>query len=343
LDGLGAYLRFLNSSEGKESKVLKGKISGGNSITQELNAEFEFCLKPTFVTLELKLDDRTLVSSARWISTESLELSPRKRDVQRIKESNGRYGLITLLNQFSQSSGSVEFLVYSLQWIDFDDLAPHIDWARRRILQRNTDNGGETELELIDLGTLEPNQIMLKILNRHQKKLQKALLNLNSKEELDETLPRVFDLFLFLSKITIWFVQVKPDLIEELRWIWFNSITALNTLSDLAKTHSETVESYVRELSLPEHMITLGYFVDQLQKNQGYNRRYPSVVGVFKDALNRIIKFGYDSGCFPDRKTSFNRFEEIAKEYREFKNLDVDQDRLFQFFLNLSHPPQNRF
>lgn len=89
LDGLGAYLRFLNSSEGKESKVLKGKISGGNSITQELNAEFEFCLKPTFVTLELKLDDRTLVSSARWISTESLELSPRKRDVQRIKESNG--------------------------------------------------------------------------------------------------------------------------------------------------------------------------------------------------------------------------------------------------------------
>jgi hypothetical protein len=329
----------LKHSEGKEKKSLNGKISGRNSITQELDAEcFNFCSKPTFATLEINLNDKTLVSSARWISTESLEFSPRKRDIQRIKESNGRYGLINLLNQFSQSSGSVEFLVYSLQWIDFDDLAPNIDWARRRILQRNTGNGDETEGVLFDPTSLEPNQIMQKIINRHQKKLQKAMENLDSQEELDENLPKVSDLFLFLSKITIWFVQVKPDLIEELRWIWVNSQKMLDTLSELSKDYSKTVENLVRELSLPEHMIILGYFIDQLQKKQGYDARYPSVVGVFKDTLNRVVQFGYKFGCFPNSETSFDRFEEIAKEYREFKNLDIDQDRLFQFFLNLSHP-----
>lgn len=323
----------LKHCEGKEQKILNGEIDGRNSIKQELDADcYQFCSKPTFATLALSSDDKTLVSGARWISTETLVFSPRRRDIQVIKESNGRYGLINLLNQFAESSGGVDFLVYSLQWVDFDDLAPSIDYARKRILRIKVGDGEEPDAGLFDLDILEPNQIMQRILNKHQKKLQKAW---QLDEKLDEKLPKILDLFLFLSKITVWFVQVRPDLIEELRWIWFNSRNIVDTLSELRKYRSKTIENLARYLYLPEHMIILGYMINQIQEKQGYSSRNRGVVEVFRNNLVEVIRFGCDIGCFSDSKTSFNRFEETAKEYKEFKDLDIDQDRLFQFFLGL--------
>lgn len=331
---------ILKHSEGKEQQILNSKITGPGSITKELEEScFQFCSKPTSATLEIVSNGKTLVSSPRWISTESLELAPRRRDIQRIKESNGRYGLISLLNQFGKSSGNVEFLVYSLQWIDFDDLTSNIDWARRRIMHRNTDNLTETEVGLLQTTPIDSTQIIQKILNRHQKKLRKTLQALDVDEELNERLSKTLDLFLFLSKITVWFVQINPDLIEELRWIRFNSQNLVTTLSELSKDNPRAVKNLVRSLSIAEHMIVLGYIINQIQKKQGYTSRNPSVVGVFKNTLMRVTRFGFEFNCFPDSQTSFNQFKEIAEEYKEFTNLDMDHKTLFQFFLSLSPKP----
>lgn len=325
----------LKHGESKDVLTFVTKTNTPNSIIKALDEEkLQFCSKPTALILKINLNKNSVTSNPRWISTEFLEISPRRRDIQCIKESNGRLGLINMLNQLSRSSSSQEFLLYCLQWINFDDLTANIDWTRRRILQRNTDSENNNGMEIFELEPIDRNEIAKKILDRHQKKFQKALLSLV--EDPDEKMPRNMDLYLFIGKITIWFAQTKTSSMEELRWIWSNSEKLVKELRNLWKANPKDIENLVKKTSIIEHMIILAYIITQIHKKEGYASKNPNVVGVFNNTTNLVVRFGYDFGCFRDPETISRQLMTAASEYKEFKDIDLDKDKLFEYFLNLS-------
>jgi hypothetical protein len=201
-------------------------------------------------------------------------------------------------------------------------------------MQRNTDNENGAEIELFELEPIDRNQIVKKILERHRKKFLKVLPNLV--EELDEKMPRTMDLYLFLGKITIWFVQTKPSLIEELRWIWSNSEKLITELKNLRESNPKALENLVKRTSIIEHMIILAYIVTQIHIKEGYASKNPNVAGVFKNITEFVVRFGNNCGSFKDHTMTSNQLMRVANEYKEFRNIDFDKENLFKFFLSFS-------
>jgi len=64
---------------------------------------------------------------------------PRKRDVDIIAQSNGRKGLIRLMNQLDKASEIPTMLLYYLQFLDFNELFESLESPRKRIIRRSLD------------------------------------------------------------------------------------------------------------------------------------------------------------------------------------------------------------
>ncbi|KER05482.1 hypothetical protein AAA799E16_01875, partial [Marine Group I thaumarchaeote SCGC AAA799-E16] len=59
-------------------------------LSINLNEEqFAFCSRPTYVFLEYSDNEKVIQSNKRWISTQTLELTPRRMDIERIQKSDG--------------------------------------------------------------------------------------------------------------------------------------------------------------------------------------------------------------------------------------------------------------
>jgi hypothetical protein len=320
----------LKQSISEDKKTFSAKTIS-NSVTSVLDEEkLKFCSNPTSVTLKIKTDKGELVSNPRWISTEYLEISPRRRDIQCIKETNGRIGLINMLNQLSRSSNNQEFLIYCLQWLNFEDLSSSIDSAKRRILQPS--NGEEdNQSYLFELEEVDRNEIAKKIVLRHQKKFEKALPTL--KDDLPEKLPKTLDLFLFIGKITIWLIQNNSQLVDELRWIWHDSEALVKELKDIHEGNKKLTSDIVKKNLVIEHTVVLGCLVTQMHQLAGY--KHSNVMGVFRSAMNMIIETSFNLGYPKNTAEMQPRLNEILKEYKEFTNLKVDENTIFQYYKTL--------
>lgn len=325
---------ILRHSNSTDELTLFAETTLNSSIMQLSEEKLQFCSNPTAVTLKLNTDKHLLISSPRWISTEYLELSPRRRDIQSIKESNGRLGLINMLNLLSKSSNNQEFLLYCLQWLNFDDLASSIDSTRRRLFQPNPNGDGDSNSDLFEIESIDRKEIARKILQRHQKKFEKALWTLD--EDPEEKIQRIVDLYLFIGKITIWLIQYNSMVIEELRWIWFDSELLMNKLQKLRVTDPKNIDNLVIENSILEHAIVLGSIVAQMHRKVGYATKYPYVAGFFRDTMNRIVTSGLDFGYPRNADAMLTKLKTTIKEYKEFNNLQLDDDTLFQYFNSIS-------
>jgi HKD family nuclease len=92
-------------------------------LSIKLNDEqFRFCSRPTYLYLEYNLEEKVIQTNKRWISTQTLELTPRRMDVEKILKSEGRYGLIAFLNKLEQFTDDPEWFYYLLQQVKFEKL-----------------------------------------------------------------------------------------------------------------------------------------------------------------------------------------------------------------------------
>jgi len=178
-----------------------------------------FCEQSAYVTLTLRKGSsktRVLSSNRRWISTQMLEQTPRRRDVNIVEKTNGRIGLISLMNQLNRASEIPTMLLYYLQFLDFDWLAESLDRHRRRILRRSMgEEGLEDEQFSFERYVLTAEEVLEKIVDRHEKKFEQMIRKIEiNQKDLQTRVRRVFDLYLFLSKIVIWFI-LRHDVEQE--------------------------------------------------------------------------------------------------------------------------------
>ena len=93
------------------------KSNEGLKFEINLNEEqFSFCSKnPTYVKIQMEKNGDVLESDKRWISTQILELTPTRGDIQKIINSDGRFHLITFLNKLEKFEDDPEWFYYHLQ------------------------------------------------------------------------------------------------------------------------------------------------------------------------------------------------------------------------------------
>lgn len=191
----------------------------GRLVTHLSEKVKRFCDQSAFVTLNLRKvsSKRVLSSNKRWISTEFLEHTPKKRDIRIVERTNGRFGLIRLLNQLDRASEIPTMLLYYLQFLDFDWLIEPLERHRRRVIGRSFgEEGSEDEQDILERYIVTAEEVLQRIMNRHEKRLEQIIEKVEHVEDLQTGVQRLFDLFLFINKILIWFILKKGIEIEEL-------------------------------------------------------------------------------------------------------------------------------
>jgi len=186
--------------------VIKQVLMEKNRIIIDLTEGMKkYCEESSFVTIKLRRDSKFLISDKRWISTEVFEQIPKRRDINIIEKTNGRIGLIKLMNQLDRASELPAMLLYYLQHLDFDWLAESLDKTRRRIFKKYIGEELDEERAFSDRELPSAEEILGKIIHRHTKKFEQMIQDVKPSENLEIRVQKMFDLFLFLCKITIWF------------------------------------------------------------------------------------------------------------------------------------------
>lgn len=307
-----------------------------------------FCSEPTYVTVKIGVNRKTLKSDRRWISTEILELTPRRRDIQRIQESDGRLGLIKLFNQLERLAESPEMFLYYLRYVDYDDLDESLDWVRKKLLGRVPDVD-MNEVSLKDLPQLNPNEVFRKIMDRHRKRFERRISQTET-SKLIEALKGLFNMFMFLNKVTLWFFLTGRSDITELLYIRKNLDSLEASLQRLRKeTRRPLLQQRLEKLRVVPHIMLWCFIVDQIHHSHRYDANNKSVVRVFQDTYTRSLKpwLTDKEGTIDERALETHSLElaDEAKEYEEFQNLKIEPENVTRFCREMAgrelHPEQD--
>lgn len=295
-----------------------------------------FCEQSAFVTLTLRkgLSKKTLSSNKRWISTEVLEQTPRKRDVNIVEKTNGRIGLIRLMNQLNRASEIPTMLLYYLQFLDFDWLAESLDRHRRRIVRRSLgEEGSEDEMATFERYVLTAEEVLEKIVDRHEKKFEQMIEEIElNEEDLQIRVRRMFDLFLFINKIVIWFILRKDVGMEELSdmihrmkllvgtrerfWYKYEGLGYLDRVKEFVG--KKTFLDLYEKLDVLPHFIVLSKIILNLSKGMSRRLRL-ELTNQLGDAIrNACIKKNKSKEIAGLSKESLMKVVEEYDEYEHF-------------------------
>jgi len=305
----------------------------------------KFCEQSSFVTLALRKrpPQKPLLSNKRWISTEVMERIPRRRDVDIIAQSNGRKGLIRLMNQLDRASEIPTMLLYYLQYLDFDWLSESLEPPRKRIIRRSVDDESEDEPIAYERYLLSAENVLEKIVARHDKKFERLTKEVKKGEDLQKKSRGIFDLFLFLNKIVIWFITKKHVGIDELPHIvqrmellagtderfWYRKqgFGYLDRIREL--TGKRDFSKVYRQLGVLPHFMVLSKIIGNLGRKYLPKDEYLCLLGRLSAAV--------ENACIMNEKkrkvssVSRERLMKVAEEYDEFEEFSLPYKGLSKF------------
>ena len=311
-------------SHNNDDEILKLAVKiEDQKHTIKLNKEqYNFCSKPTFVYFEYLKNDKTIQSDKRWISTQTLELTPRRSDIDLIQKSFGRHNLIKLLNKLKSYSDDSELFFQLLQNVNFGKFGT-LETMRSKLSNRKNNNDEDFDYQKIsEKGFVLnfENQI-----DKNMKKINEKLIDID--ETKNEEFNQLFNQFLSWSKIIVWMILNKRGKIQWLRFIRRDSEKFTDTVKKLFK--NKEFEDNIISKHFWEHVILFCYLIFKLQKKHRYEIKSESEIGVFTETRNKIIEIINEKGY----SREFSEMEESLKEYEEFEELDIDitdMERVFR-------------
>lgn len=283
--------------------------------------QFTFCSRPTYVFTEFTEDGNLIQSNKRWISTQTLELTPRKMDIERIQKTDGRYGLISFLNKLEQYADDSEWFYYLLQRVKFDKLST-LEPVRRRIIQRKFEDEEDSEYEVTP-----KTDIVSNFKSKFQKNNKNIKETFESEEIPIEKFDKLFNQFLAWSKVVTWFVLRNKEFIDNLRFIRANMEEFLKIVQKL--NNDDKFKEHLEKIHFWHHLLFFCYLIFRFQKKAGFIQNNKGVVKVFSDTTLDIIQ----SFQLEHKQINFSEMSLALKEYDEFENLEInfsEMERIFQ-------------
>ncbi len=297
-------------------------ISNSQELKIDLNEkQFLFCSRPTYAYLEYHNEDKIIQSNKRWISTQSLELTPRRIDIERIQKSDGRYGLISFLNKLEQFTDDSDWFYYLLRRVKFEKLSS-LEPVRRRLVERKYDYEESLEYEI------PPKTDIVSIFKIKFEKNNKIIKDsLDSIEELHiEEFDKLFNQFLVWSKVVTWFVLRNEKFVDTLRFIRKNMETFLKIVQRLSK--DDDFSSHLNNIYFWHHLLFFCYIIFRFHQKAGFMQKNKGVVKVFSETTREVMKIFQDK----HEPISYSEMMSAIKEYEEFEGLEIDILGMGQIF-----------
>jgi len=336
---------------------IKQTLTKKDQIVVNLSDEQKnFCEQSSFVALSIRkgASSKVLKSNERWISTQIMENIPSKRDLRLIEKTSGRIGLIKLMNRLDGVSEIPTMLLYYLQYLDFDWLADSLDRGRRRIMRRvRGEEGSEDESINYDRFILSAEEVLEKIVNKHEKKFEHMIEEIEGVEDLEERARKMFDLFAFLNKVELWFLLRKEvsteklyDIIQRMRLLVGSKEKYCYMYSgfgyfDKAKENigkKAFLKLHSRLDVLPQFMVLSQVILNLAKKTNKTERQK------IEHLLAEIIR---NAGVKKNIRREIKNLEErnlikAIEEYEEFEHFSFSVKKLLKKTLDLIGPPASR-
>ena len=269
-----------------------------------------FCMRrPAYVQV---IPDTGGKSGKRWIYTGRMPHIPKKSDVDIIKETRGRLGLITLLYKIDKFACDPRWFYHFIPRISSRNIDT-INTQRLQILQRQLQIGkGDTSYDKASEVAASGGILELKF-------EKAAAMTKRSLQEMNKFVPKKMDAqlahFILWSKVIIWFVTEKRGSMDNLRFIRMGIASFL----DVHKKNSadKNLKKYLNRVHFWEHALWLLYLVLAYQTRTGFSKKNTGIAGVFKGDVDAIFS---QSG---KKRFSKTAFEQIIREYSEFEKNDA--------------------
>lgn len=324
-----------------EPIVITQKLEESDRIEVDLtDAAKKYCEESAFLRLELKTGSQTFSSDCHWVSTQVIERIPMRRDIDLFEKTNGRIGLIRIMNQLENASNLRSTMLYYLQKLDFDWLGTQLDRERKRRFMRYSGDDFEGEYKSRQEELLTADEILQKLIQRHDKRFERMPQELKQTDDVQGLTQRMFDLFLFLTKIAIWFKirglvtgGIRADIIERMRVFVGTKDKYLymaqgfgcfdKVIEKIGK--SKFLEIY-ENLAVPFHFLVISRILLRLSTNLSPGKRQ-----TLKKQLSRIVaaSFIYDEG-FISNPSLRNRLKGAIQEYDEFECFILSEKMLLE-------------
>lgn len=318
-------------------KTVESTLKDRNKIVLELDETTSKYFESScwmFLRIGVGRDDlNPLISDKRWVSTERRELlASYKKAVERITESDGRIGLIELLNEMSDVSEAPEVVMYYLSFLDFKWLRDTVDHVREKVtegLEPIEDKEGVIE----ERPHLTAEEALKTILNRNQKRFEKFALRLSKSMDALAMLEKLFNFFMFISKLTIWFVINQKAYMSNLRVVRKNLELLADYIDKLREMFgADSINNLVDNLNIVPHAMILIKIVNDLQ-NRDYKWRdlNVNVIKFFNQTFREsLLSLSQARTVGSLLKLYKGRIERALREYREFRNISLSEQEVLR-------------
>jgi len=322
--------------------TLKNMKENTNVSVEFTPALISYVQDSCWVSLEFRVtkeDVKPLISNQRWITTERQELLVGfRRDIETIKRTDGRFGLIRLLNRVGNMAETPDILLYYLSFLDFYGLFDVLNHMRRQIMRVPSvgEEGLIEEPTLVELPHLTSEDILSKILNRHMKRFEKLVKGYVPSSFTTASFEKLFNLFMFMNKITVWFVLKENATLNNFRFIR-KSIEMLCSSQFIARLKKdlgdETAKKLIDALNVLIHVMTLAKIVHDFQESDAlWRSQNKNVIKFFNETFREALKNLYDELNVADLASiPLQKISSVLKEYGEFEILSLTAENVLDF------------
>jgi len=327
-----------------EPKILDAFPIEDNKIIVKLSDDVQrYCQDSCYVVLELRRendDPNPLISNKRWISTEIAELIPSNRDVETIRKTDGRVGLIKLLNQLDRATESPQMLLYYLQFIDFDWLFETVSRVRKHVVRTADPEEFEGQKSMLERLNITPEYVLTRILKRHEGNFERLTTYIEPEPDLVVKVEKIFNLFMFINKIIIWFVLNRKCPIQELRHICGCNGTIdifcgryVDTLRKVLG--KESVDNLMNRLDVLEHVMVLSKIIRDIQRSDSaYEKINVGPIRVFNENYCKSLRNLCENPTEIITKGK-SKLPKVIKEYEEFQGINLRAEDILDNVSNI--------
>lgn len=285
------------------------------------------CRQSAQVQVTLQFTDEELTSDARWVAAPTLEQTPRPSEVQTVETSDGRDGLLEVLDRLPTWGLICKFL----DGVDFSVMT--VEGGGGRIRSRNGGTNDDDELDEWDPD--DRDEILEKKVNTLLERMKTTRQDL----VLHETDPELFESFvnqyIALSKLLLWWDSQEPEELTHLGKVR----TATELIGEFitsvtGRAEEESGHVLETEHALFEHTAIIMCYVNELQKHAGYDSGANKQVYAAFQNTNRdvLTAFGNLRG---QPAPSVERIEDCISEYSTIDAISISAKRVEYYCKNL--------
>ena len=296
------------------------------SIQSDDDQISEFCDQATQVRLTLQTEGESRTSDARWISFPTLKQTPRASEIQAIERSEGRDGLIDVLDRLPTWGLICKFL----ENVDLRNAT--VSDGARSITKSDPGTsgaGGMEEWSPPDRDELFEQKVTT-LGNRFEQTYENLLVDPANAEKFESFVNQ----YVTLSKLVLWWESQDLSTLSHLWRVRTATDTVGKFIGSLpAQSSTKPVEALEKEHVLFEHTTVVMTLVDALQRRTGNDSgANKNVYELFQDKNRGVLEEFAD---FRGSSTPDDRLNEIISEYDTVDGVSVSPRNVIQYCTEL--------